>query len=92
MRKTAAQLFVLFSLNLLKLYVSLFYTDHTFSEEVWDMGHVQVHPCLSMAFATKKILKVEQEDWNHPGFLERTFFPDSILDVKIRLKICSSLG
>lgn len=66
-RKAAAHLFVLFSLNLPELHVSLFHTDHTFSGKVLDMGHVQVHLCLNMAFATKDVLEVK--DSNYPGFL-----------------------
>lgn len=90
MRKTAAQLFILSSLNLLRLYVSLFYTDHTFPEKVSDAGHMQVHLCLNTAFASKDVLRVE--DSNHSRFLQIPFFLDSILDVKISLKICFSLG
>lgn len=70
-------MFVLSSLNLLKLHVSLFYTDHTFSEAL-DLRHMQVHPCLILACATKEVLKEEEEDSNHPRISLGAFFPPQL--------------
>lgn len=37
------------------------------------MGHMQVQSCLNMAFATKDILKVEEEDSDHQDFTRWLF-------------------
>lgn len=66
-RKTAAQLFVLFPLNLLKLYVSSFYTDHTFSEEVSDYGAHAGAPLFKRDIRYQR--HAESRRLKPPGFL-----------------------